>query len=87
MLLTSLENAFSHNKYRHDLVIELQITAHAGKAELALAIPVANPRAHLGTGTGSHYIRQSLHEAFAGKASFAAELAENMWRVRILLPR
>ncbi|MES2015999.1 MAG: histidine kinase [Pseudomonadota bacterium] len=86
ILLTTLENAFSHNKYRQDADFTLHIAAAPGTSALTLLMPLANRRVHAGTGTGSNYIRQSLAEVFGGKAHYSAGPEDNFWRVRLELP-
>lgn len=86
VLLTCLENAFSHNKYREDLVFDLQIGRNGAKATLTLAMPLASPRPHDGGGTGSSYISNSLREAFSGAASYQGAARDSAWLVTIGLP-
>lgn len=86
VLLTCLENAFSHNRYREDLVFDMGITRSEGYATLLLAMPLVDGRKHQGSGTGSTYIHSSLHEAFAGSASYEGRPGEGVWLATIRLP-
>ena len=86
VLLTCLENAFSHNRYRDDLAFDFSIECGEGHATLALAMPLADGRKHQGSGTGSTYILNSLREAFAGMASFDCGQSDGMWRATIRVP-
>lgn len=84
VLLTCLENAFSHNRYRRDVVFTLHIDTHDGS--LRLSAPQAHTRAHEGGGTGLDYIRQSLAEAFGGGAAYVAEHRDGVWVSIFTLP-
>ncbi|WP_170860438.1 histidine kinase [Duganella sp. CF458] len=86
VLLTCLENAFSHNRYRDDLVFDMDIAHSDGHAILSLAMPLADGRKHQGSGTGSTYIHSSLQEAFAGSASYQGRPGEGIWLATIRLP-
>lgn len=86
VLLTCLENAFSHNRYRHDLTFDISIERGQGDATLELAMPLADGRKHQGSGTGESYILGSLREAFAGMASFQCGQRDGFWRAIIKVP-
>lgn len=86
VLLTCLENAFSHNRYRDDLVFHLRIARGDGHATVALAMPLAEGRKHQGRSTGSNYIRHSLREAFAGQASYQGGQSDGMWHATFTVP-
>lgn len=86
VLLTCLENAFSHNRYRDDLAFDFSIECGEGHATLALAMPLADGRKHQGSGTGATYILHSLREAFAGMASFHSGPCDGMWRATFRVP-
>ncbi len=86
VLLTCLENAFSHNRYRDDLVFEMDIARGGDGASLSLTMPLAEKRKHHGRGTGSAYILNSLREAFADKASYQAVRQDDRWLATIRIP-
>jgi len=86
VLLTCLENAFSHNRFRGELVFEFDIARGIDGATLSLAMPLAEKRNHQGRGTGSAYILNSLREAFAGKASYEAARHRDRWLATIRIP-
>ncbi|MFZ6723075.1 histidine kinase [Undibacterium sp. Ji49W] len=86
ILLTVLENAFSHNKYRQETLFELHIHRSMESVGIAMKLPVVSPRAHTGTGTGTHYIQQSLQEVFDGRASYVTEQVGDFWHARFQLP-
>jgi LytS/YehU family sensor histidine kinase len=87
IFLTSLENAFSHNKYRQRVDFELKITKSSACATMELIIPVGSQREHVGTGTGSQYIRQSLDEVFEARVQYHASLQNNAWTIIVSIPR
>ncbi|MFZ6735423.1 histidine kinase [Undibacterium sp. Ji42W] len=86
ILLTVLENAFSHNKYRQEIQFELHIRRDQKSVEILIKIPLIGPRLHAGTGTGNQYITQSLQEFFNGRASYAGERLGDVWHARFQLP-
>ncbi|MFZ6780311.1 sensor histidine kinase [Undibacterium sp. Ji83W] len=86
ILLTVLENAFSHNKYRQETRFELHIHRDQKTIEIVMKIPVVSPKAHAGTGMGNHYIHQSLQEVFDGRASYVTEQLGDVWHARFQLP-
>lgn len=86
ILLTILENAFSHNKYRQETRFHLAIVVDARSARLTLQIPVVSQRSHAGTGTGNQYIVQSLQEVFEGRASYVTEQRDHFWYACLELP-
>ncbi|MFZ6638207.1 histidine kinase [Undibacterium sp. TC4M20W] len=86
ILLTVLENAFSHNKYRQETKFELHIHRGQKSIEIIMKTPAVNPRAHAGTGMGNHYIHQSLQEIFDGRASYVVEQTDDAWYARFHLP-
>lgn len=86
ILLTILENAFSHNKYRQDTRFHLSIVTGSRSATLTLQIPVVSQRMHVGTGTGNQYIVQSLQEVFDGRASYVTEQRDDSWYALLELP-
>lgn len=86
ILLTVLENAFSHNKYRQETQFDLHIVRDAQFVYITLQLPIVSPRVHLGTGTGNQYIRQSLHEVFDGRATYATEQRDEIWYARFQFP-
>jgi hypothetical protein len=86
VLLTCLENAFTHNRYRGDLVFDVRIEHGEGQAMVTLAMPLADRRKHRGSGTGSAYILNSLREAFGGRASYRGTGSEGKWLAAIGIP-
>ncbi|MBY0572825.1 MAG: histidine kinase, partial [Undibacterium sp.] len=86
ILLTVLENAFSHNKYRQETRFDLLIVREKNMIKMTLKMPVASPRAHTGTGTGNQYIQQSLQEVFDGRASYTHEQRDSTWYAQIQIP-
>lgn len=86
VLLTLLENAFSHNKYQQAVQFNLKIDSQNTRIKLMLELPNAPARSHQGTGIGNLYIQQSLHQVFANKASCNVQELNNIWFVTIELP-
>ena len=90
MLLTALENAFSHNRYRHGAAFTLRIAQHAQTQVLTLVLPEGEARPHAGSGVGEQYIRASLHAVFGDAARYASEYASEEqpagWRLTFTLP-
>lgn len=86
MLLTVLENAFSHNKYKQETRFELTIHRDQKSVKIIMNLPVVSPRKHVGTGTGHNYIRQSLQEVFDGRATYVTEQTGEIWQARFQLP-
>lgn len=85
-LLTLLENAFSHNRYGHDIVFTLHIDAQPDRLDLRLSAPLSQARSHQGGGTGIDYIRQSLAESFGAKAAYSAGHCNGAWLSTFTLP-
>ncbi|PLY40901.1 hypothetical protein CSZ94_18600 [Janthinobacterium sp. ROICE36] len=90
MLLTALENAFSHNRYRHGAAFILRIAQHAQTQVLTLVVPEGEARPHAGSGVGEQYIRASLQAVFGDAARYASEYAREQqpagWRLSFTLP-
>ena len=86
MLLTALENAFSHNRYRHGAAFILRIAQHAQTHVLTLLLPEGVARPHAGSGVGEQYIRASLQAVFGDMASYASEQLKTGWRLTFTLP-
>lgn len=86
MLLTALENAFSHNRYRHGAAFILRIAQHAQTQVLTLLLPEGEARPHTGSGVGEQYIRASLHAVFGDAAHYANEQHQAGWRLTFTLP-
>lgn len=86
MLLTALENAFSHNRYRHGAVFILRIAQHAQTQVLTLILPAGEARPHAGGGVGEQYIRASLQAVFGDAAQYASEQQPTGWRLTFTLP-
>jgi hypothetical protein len=86
VLLTLLENAFSHNQYQQAIPFNLKVDRQNSRARLTLELPIAQTRQHQGIGIGNLYIEQSLQQVFAGRASCHSQAMDNNWLVRIELP-
>jgi Histidine kinase len=86
VLLTLLENAFSHNHYQQVVEFNFKIDKQNTYAKLVLQLPVAKTRQHQGIGIGNLYIEQSLQQVFAGKASCHLLAMDNFWLIQIELP-
>ena len=86
MLLTALENAFSHNRYRHGAAFILRIVKHVQPHVLTLIVPEGEARPHAGGGVGEQYIRASLHAVFGDAARYASEQQQAGWRLTFTLP-
>ena len=90
ILLTALENAFSHNRYRHGATFILHIAQHAQTQVLTLILPEGETRQHAGGGVGEQYIRASLHAVFGDAARYEREYASEQqqagWRLTFTLP-
>lgn len=90
ILLTALENAFSHNRYRHGATFILHIAQHAQTQVLTLILPEGETRQHAGGGVGEQYIRASLHAVFGDAARYEREYASEQqqagWRLTVTLP-
>ncbi|MDO8070104.1 histidine kinase [Janthinobacterium sp. SUN176] len=86
LLLTALENAFSHNRYRHGAAFILRIAQHAQTQILTLLLPEGEARAHAGSGVGEQYIRASLHAVFGDAATYACAQHPAGWRLTFTLP-
>jgi len=86
VLLTSLENAFSHNRYRDAVMFTLHVDRQPGHWRLLLATPQVQLRVHEGSGTGLDYIRLSLTEAFGASGTYTAEHRDGAWLSTFTLP-
>ncbi|QYG08786.1 histidine kinase [Janthinobacterium sp. PAMC25594] len=86
ILLTALENAFSHNRYRHGALFVLRSARLAQTQVLTLVLPEGEARAHAGGGVGEQYIRASLHAVFGDAAHYASEQHQAGWRLTFTLP-
>ncbi|WP_077401610.1 histidine kinase [Janthinobacterium sp. LM6] len=86
LLLTALENAFSHNRYRHGATFILRIAQHAQTQILALLLPEGEARPHAGSGVGEQYIRASLHAVFGESARYDIKQQQQGWLVTFTLP-
>ena len=84
--MTALENAFSHNRYRHGAAFILRIAQHAQTQVLTLVLPEGEARPHAGSGVGEQYIRASLHAVFGDAAHYASEQHQAGWRLTFTLP-
>ena len=85
-LLTALENAFSHNRYRHGALFILRSARLAQTQVLTLLLPEGETRPHAGSGMGEQYIRASLHAVFGDSARYASERQAAGWRLTFTLP-
>ncbi|MGK5007751.1 histidine kinase [Janthinobacterium sp. LB2P70] len=90
ILLTALENAFSHNRYRHGATFILRIAEHAQTQVLTMVLPEGEARQHAGGGVGEQYIRASLRAVFGDAARYEREYASEQqqagWRLTFTLP-
>ncbi|MGK5043472.1 histidine kinase [Janthinobacterium sp. GB1R12] len=86
ILLTALENGFSHNRYRHGAAFILRIAKHAQTHVLTLLMPEGEARPHAGSGVGEQYIRASLHAVFGESARYDIEQQQQGWLVTFTLP-
>ena len=86
VLLTALENAFSHNRYRHGAVFRLSVARQGQSQVLTLYLPVGVARPHAGTGMGERYIRASLGAVFGKRARYEAALLPQGWQLTLTLP-
>jgi hypothetical protein len=86
MLLTALENAFSHNRYRHGTAFLLHIASDAQTHMLTLSLPDGETRPHAGGGVGEQYIRASLQAVFGDAARYASAQQPAGWRLTFTLP-
>ncbi|MGV8869084.1 MAG: histidine kinase [Janthinobacterium svalbardensis] len=86
LLLTALENAFSHNRYRHGAVFILRSARHAKTQVLTLVLPEGEARPHAGGGVGEQYIRASLQAVFGDAANYACHPQQTGWRLTFSLP-
>ncbi|MCX7294075.1 sensor histidine kinase [Janthinobacterium sp.] len=94
ILLTALENAFSHNRYRHGALFILRSARLAQTRVLTLLLPEGETRPHAGSGMGEQYIRASLHAVFGDDARYVSEYASEYvseqhpagWRLIFTLP-
>ena len=86
LLLTALENAFSHNRYRHGARFVLHSARLAQTQVLTLSLPQGAARPHAGSGLGEQYIRASLHAVFGDAARYASERHAAGWRLTFTLP-
>lgn len=86
VLLTALENAFSHNRYRHGAVFRLSVARQGQSQVLTLYLPVGVARPHAGTGMGERYIRASLSTVFGKRARYEAALLPQGWQLTLTLP-
>lgn len=85
-LLVLLENAFSHNKYENGQVFSVQFHHEKGGVVIKVKLPLGSKRVHQGSGTGTAYLQQSLHNAFAGKEKMSSAIDQDCWSVSIELP-
>lgn len=86
ILLTALENAFSHNRYRHGAVFLLQLEKRGQTQRLTLSLPSGELRQHAGSGVGEQYIRSSLHTVFGDSARYDCAPQQQGWRLTFTLP-
>ncbi|KAB8060340.1 hypothetical protein GCN74_08620 [Janthinobacterium sp. FT14W] len=90
ILLTALENAFSHNRYRRGALFILRSARLAQTRVLTLLLPEGETRPHAGSGMGEQYIRASLHAVFGDDARYASEYVSEQhpagWRLIFTLP-
>ena len=85
-LLTALENAFTHNRYRQGARFRLHVAREAQNHIVTLHLPVGQPRFHDGSGMGERYIRASLDAVFGTRARYSAAQQPQGWQLTFTLP-
>lgn len=86
LLLTLLENAFSHNKYQADLVFELCLDQQENSLIISFRLPRGVQQVHQGMGIGNLYIQHSLQQVFSQKATYQLEELDDSWLAIFTLP-
>ncbi|MBB5608955.1 MULTISPECIES: histidine kinase [unclassified Janthinobacterium] len=85
-LLTALENAFSHTRYRQGVTFQLEIERNGQTDVLRLLLPASEVRPHTGSGMGERYIRSSLQAVFGKHARYDTTQQPQGWQLRFTLP-
>ena len=84
VILTLIENAFTHNEYRSDATFDLSAKAAGKEIELQFACPIAdNGKTDSNNGAGLAYIRARLKEAFGDEWSLTSDADGDKWRTII----
>jgi sensor histidine kinase YesM len=79
LLLTLLENAFSHNKYTSGLVFELRMHQQKNSLIMSFRLPKGVQQTHEGMGMGNLYIQHSLQQVFSQKATYQLQEVDDAW--------
>jgi hypothetical protein len=95
VLLTFLENAISHNYYRHgDIEFMLsQQLSDQGSQSLLLVVPVSSKtkkgydETGISLGIGNQYIEARMKESFEDMWSMQTQLEEDSWQVKLTFPQ
>ncbi|MFZ4876712.1 histidine kinase [Janthinobacterium sp. Mn2066] len=85
-LLTALENAFSHHRYRQGATFRLEIERNGHTDILRLLLPAGESRPHAGSGIGERYIRSSLQAVFGRHARYDITLQPGGRQLTLTLP-
>ncbi|GAA0364280.1 hypothetical protein GCM10009092_30800 [Bowmanella denitrificans] len=89
ILLTLLENAISHNHYRHGkFVFTVQQKREDKTMCLTFMAPVVSgrPSSKLQTGTGNQYVESRLRESYADNWQMQSHVSSTDWQVQLRLP-
>lgn len=86
ILLTALENAFSHNRYRQGATFRLEIERNGHTDILRLLLPASEMRPHVGSGIGERYIHSSLQAVFGKRAHYGTALRPDGRQLTFTLP-
>ena len=84
LLLTLIENAFSHNNYaKADVCFSLDIERQGTGIELVFKAPMSKSRIEkgraLGTGAGGRYIRSRLAQSYPGRWQLNESQQQDLW--------
>ena len=84
VLLTLIENAFTHNEYRRDAMFEINATQSAKEITLLCRAPIQNKTERTSkNGAGLAYIRARLKEAFGDAWNLRSAQADDNWETLI----
>ncbi len=84
ILLTLIENAFTHNEYRDDAVFEIRAAETGGRVAIVCRTPMRRAEnTQNGAGAGLAYIRARLAEAFDEDWSMNAGPENGFWATTI----
>jgi len=89
IILTLVENAFSHNLYQQDVTIAIGIDETDSSWRITIRTPRSSVQAHSHhRGTGHQYVRARLDEAFGGEnSSFEVTIESESWCGILVLPK